>query len=36
MIRANKSTINRADVADLIINELESNQLIGKAVTITN
>lgn len=36
MIRAKNSTINRADVADLIIHDLEKNQLVGKAVTITN
>ena len=36
MIRAKNSTINRADVADLIFKELEQNQLIGKSVTITN
>jgi putative NADH-flavin reductase len=35
-ILAEKSTIARADVADLILNELEQNLLIGKAVTITN
>jgi len=35
-IPAKKSTIARADVADLIISELDQNQLIGKAVTITN
>ncbi len=36
LIRAKNSTINRADVADLIIKELEQKELIGKAVTITN
>lgn len=36
LIQANKSTINRADVADLIIKELEQKELIGKAVTISN
>ncbi len=36
MIRAKNSTINRADVADLIIKDLEQKELIGKAVTITN
>jgi putative NADH-flavin reductase len=35
-ILAAKSTIARSDVADLILNELEQNLLIGKAVTITN
>ncbi len=35
-ILAKKSTIARADVADLILKELELNQLIDKAVTITN
>jgi putative NADH-flavin reductase len=35
MILAKKSIINRADVADLILRELEENQLIGKAVTIS-
>ena len=35
-ILAAKSTISRADVADLIIRELDQNELIGKAVTITN
>ena len=35
-VQALKSTIARADVADLILNELEQNLLIGKAVTITN
>jgi len=36
LISAKKSTINRADVADLIMKELGENQLVGKAVTITN
>jgi putative NADH-flavin reductase len=35
-ILANTSKISRADVADLILIELEKNELIGKAVTITN
>jgi len=35
-ISAVSSKISRADVADLIIKELEQNKLIGKAVTITN
>lgn len=35
-ILAKKSTIARADVADLILKELKENQLIGKAVTVTN
>ena len=35
-IPANTSKIARADVADLILKELEQNSLIGKAVTITN
>ena len=35
-IPAVKSTIARADIADLIVKELEKNELIGKAVTITN
>ena len=35
-ILAKTSRIARADVADLIINGLEQNNLIGKAVTITN
>ncbi len=35
-IPATTSNIARADVADLIIKELEQNVLIGKAVTITN
>lgn len=35
-IRAKTSQISRADVADLILKELEQNSLIGKAVTITN
>ncbi|MBI5294693.1 MAG: SDR family oxidoreductase [Chloroflexi bacterium] len=35
-IRAKTSQIPRADVADLILNELEKRALIGKAVTITN
>ena len=35
-IPATTSKIARADVADLIIKELEQNVLIGKAVTITN
>lgn len=35
-IRANTSQISRADVADLILNELEKQALVQKAVTITN
>jgi len=35
-ILATTSKISRADVADLIIKEVEENALIGKAVTITN
>ena len=35
-ILATTSRIARADVADLILKELEQNTLIGKAVTITN
>jgi putative NADH-flavin reductase len=35
-ILATTSKIARADVADLIIKEIEENALIGKAVTITN
>jgi len=35
-IPATTSKIARADVADLILKELEDNVLIGKAVTITN
>ena len=35
-IQVKKSTIARADVADLIIKSLEDDQLIGKAVTISN
>ena len=35
-IRAKSSQIARADVADLILKELQQNALIGKAVTITN
>jgi len=35
-IPAKTSKIARADVADLIIKELEQNALIGKAITITN
>jgi putative NADH-flavin reductase len=35
-IPAKTSKIARADVADLILKELEENTLIGKAVTITN
>jgi len=35
-IPATTSKIARADVADLVIKELEQNTLIGKAVTITN
>ena len=35
-ILAKKSTIARADVADLIIKSLADTQLVGKAVTITN
>ncbi|MBE0410712.1 MAG: SDR family oxidoreductase [Anaerolineales bacterium] len=35
-IRARTSRIARADVADLILNELEEGSLVHKAVTITN
>jgi len=35
-IPSKTSQISRADVADLILNELENRKLIGKAVTITN
>ncbi len=35
-IRAKTSQISRADVADLILNDLEKQALIHKAVTITN
>lgn len=35
-IRAKTSRIARADIADLIIKELEENKLIHQAVTITN
>ncbi len=35
-ISAKTSKISRADVADLILKELDQNELIGKAVTITN
>lgn len=35
-ILAKTSKISRADVADLILKELEQNAYIGKAVTITN
>ena len=35
-IRAKSSTIARADVADLMLKALEDDQLIRKAVTITN
>ncbi len=35
LIKAKKSTISRANVADLIIKELVEKKLIGKAVTIT-
>lgn len=35
-IQATTSTIARADVADFILNELDSNSWIGKAVTVTN
>lgn len=35
-IKAQTSQISRSDVADLILKELEQNELIGKAVTITN
>jgi uncharacterized protein YbjT (DUF2867 family) len=35
-IRAKSSTITRADVADLIMKSLEDDQLISKALTITN
>jgi putative NADH-flavin reductase len=35
-IHAKTSRIARADVADLIIRQVEQNTLVGKAVTITN
>jgi len=35
-IRAKTSQISRADVADLILNNLEAQALVHKAVTITN
>jgi putative NADH-flavin reductase len=35
-ILAKTSKIARADVADLIVKEVEQNTLVGKAVTITN
>jgi putative NADH-flavin reductase len=35
-IRAKTSQISRADVADLILNDLEKQALVHKAVTITN
>ncbi|MDH3944547.1 MAG: SDR family oxidoreductase [Anaerolineae bacterium] len=35
-ILAKTSRIARADVADLIVSEIEQNSLVGKAVTITN
>ena len=35
-IRAKTSKIARADVADLIVKEVEQNTHVGKAVTITN
>lgn len=35
-ILAKTSKIARADVADLILKEVEENRLVGKAVTITN
>jgi len=35
-ILAKTSKISRADVADLILNTLEQNEMIGKAITITN
>jgi len=35
-IHAKTSRIPRADVADLIMNNLEAQELIHKAVTITN
>ncbi|MCP4422376.1 MAG: SDR family oxidoreductase [Chloroflexi bacterium] len=35
-ILAKTAKIPRADVADLILNALEQNEMIGKAVTITN
>jgi len=35
-IRAKTSRIARADVADLILDDLEKGALVGKAVTITN
>ena len=34
--RAKTSKIARADVADLIVREVEQNRFVGKAVTITN
>ena len=36
LVSAKKSTISSADVADLILKELEQNALVSKAVTITN
>ena len=36
MISAKESKISSADVADLILKELEQNELINRAVTITN
>jgi len=35
-IKASSSTISRADVADLILKAVDDDQLIGKAITITN
>jgi len=35
-VRANTSKIPRADVADLMLNELEAGSLLQKAVTITS
>ena len=35
-IHAESSRIARADVADLILKELDENKWVGKAVTITN
>jgi len=35
-VRANTSKIPRADVADLMLNELEAGSLLQKAVTMTN
>jgi len=35
-VRAETSRIARADVADLILRELDENNMVGNAVTITN